>query len=129
MQLFALEQAGLNRFALLPLAAIGVCLLPTACSPAQAKRYPLESAAGLTLHNAVAELAVLSSISRLSCRSCGQCLDTTKHYRSHNLRDRGRQVQQRKLPFAFDDVWTCNSSCRASHALSSSPAHARRELP
>jgi hypothetical protein len=43
---------------LLALAAIGVLVLPTAPA-AQAKRYPLDSTAGLRLHNVTAEPALL----------------------------------------------------------------------
>ena len=59
MRLLSLQQAGLrNTFRTFPLAAIGVLLLATSL-PAQAKRYPLDSTAGLRLHNVVAEPAVL----------------------------------------------------------------------
>jgi hypothetical protein len=59
MKLFSLQQAGLrDMFALLPLAAIGVFLLPTTPA-AQSKRYTLDSTAGLRLHNVAAEPAVL----------------------------------------------------------------------
>lgn len=59
MSLFSLEPAGLKgRFALLSLAAIGMLVLSTAPA-AQTKRYPLDSTAGLRLHNVTAEPAVL----------------------------------------------------------------------
>jgi hypothetical protein len=59
MRLFSLHPAGLNeRFVLVSLAAIGVLLLASAPA-SQAKRYPLESTAGLRLHNVSAEPAVL----------------------------------------------------------------------
>ena len=59
MSLFSLEPAGLRgRFALLSLAAIGMPVLSTAPA-AQTKRYPLDSTAGLRLHNVTAEPAVL----------------------------------------------------------------------
>ena len=59
MRLFSLHPASLNeRFVLVALAAIGVLLLPSAPA-AQATRYPLESTAGLQLHNVSAEPAVL----------------------------------------------------------------------
>jgi hypothetical protein len=59
MRLFSLHPASWNeRFMLVPLAAIGVMLLPGAPA-AQAKHYPLESTAGLELHHVSAEPAVL----------------------------------------------------------------------
>jgi hypothetical protein len=59
MRLFFLRQSGLtDTFRMLLLAAIGVLVLPAA-PMAQAKQYPLQSAAGLQLHNVVAEPAVL----------------------------------------------------------------------
>src|SRR5687768_4961115 len=59
MRLNSLQRAGLrNKLRTFPLAAIGLLLLATTL-PAQAKRYPLDSAAGLRLHNVVAEPAVL----------------------------------------------------------------------
>jgi hypothetical protein len=59
MRLFSRGPEGLNdRFALFLLAAIGLLLLPMAPA-AQTTRYPLDSAAGLRLHNVTAEPAVL----------------------------------------------------------------------
>jgi len=59
MRLFLLHPAGLkDTLALLSLSTIGVLVLPTAPA-AQAKSYPLESAAGLRLHNVTAEPVVL----------------------------------------------------------------------
>lgn len=59
MRLHSLQQAGSrNKFQTFPVAAIGVLLLATSL-PAQARRYPLDSPAGLRLHNVVAEPAVL----------------------------------------------------------------------
>jgi hypothetical protein len=59
MRSFSLEPAGLKRrFALLFLAAVGTLVLSIAPA-AQTKRYPLDSAEGLRLHNVVAEPAVL----------------------------------------------------------------------
>jgi hypothetical protein len=59
MRLLSLQPPGLrNKFRMFPLAAVGVLLLAPSL-PAQAKRYPLESTAGLRLHNVVAEPAVL----------------------------------------------------------------------
>jgi hypothetical protein len=59
MRFLSLQHAGLrNKCRMFPLAAIGVLLLAPSL-PAQAKRYPLESTAGLRLHNVVAEPALL----------------------------------------------------------------------
>jgi hypothetical protein len=59
MRLLSLEQAeSRNTFRRFPLSVIGVLLLATS-PPAQAKRYPLDSAGALRLHNVVAEPAVL----------------------------------------------------------------------
>jgi hypothetical protein len=59
MQLFSLEPTGLKgSCALVPLVAIGMLVL-SITPAAQIKRYPLDSNAGLRLHNVVAEPAVL----------------------------------------------------------------------
>jgi len=59
MRLSSLEPAGsAGRFALLSLAALATLVLSIAPA-AQTKRYPLDSTAGLRLHNVVAEPAVL----------------------------------------------------------------------
>src|ERR671914_464025 len=59
MKLTSLQRAGSrNAFRMSSFAAIGVLLLATSL-PAQAKRYALDSTAGLRLHNVVAEPAVL----------------------------------------------------------------------
>ncbi len=59
MRLNSIQRAGLtNRLRTFPFAANGVLLLATSL-PAQSKRYPLESTAGLQLHNVVAEPTVL----------------------------------------------------------------------
>ena len=58
MRQFSLRPGSNERVVLLSLAVIGVFLLPSAPA-AQVKRYALESAVGLRLHNVVAEPAVL----------------------------------------------------------------------
>jgi hypothetical protein len=59
MRVLSLQHAGLrNKFRTFSALAIGSLLLSISL-PAQAKRYPLESTAGLRLHNVVAEPALL----------------------------------------------------------------------
>jgi hypothetical protein len=60
MRLLSAQHPGLrNERRTFPLAAIGVLLLATSL-PAQPKRHPLDSAAGLRLHNVVAEPVALN---------------------------------------------------------------------
>ena len=69
MQLFSLEPTGLNgSCALVPLVAIGMLVL-SITPAAQTKRYPLDSTAGLRLHNLVAEPAVLQGKKGLRVKS------------------------------------------------------------